>query len=804
MKRRVVYKKKEIYKKSETTTVSTHVNILNTPFLVIVESPSKCKKIESFLGFQYKCIASKGHIRELKKVSKEYTPEYGIIEEKAAHVSWMKQIVSQFTPENIYLGTDDDREGEAISWHISQVCGLSEELTQRILFREVTEVALKQAVANPLFIRMNIVRAQQTRQIIDRMIGYRISPVLSRMVSHEQTNFLSAGRCQTPTLKLIYDRKVENDKKTVNGDSDSVEYKIIGSFFPHPIHMTASLNKCLKNQTEVVSFLENSKTHKHVLQINEKMSKVKSPPPPFKTSLLLQTANSILHLSPKYVMDACQTLYQDGKITYMRTESMTFAKGFLSQCNDFIEREYGTSYVGKLDRLENTDNNNPHEAIRVTSLITLHTDYDDKKINDIYQLIRKRTLESCMSDFQYEHYKVELSAPLEYTYTSSIEEPSFLGWKRFSIKPEEMIETQVKLSNDLQFWKRYHDKAVPFTKIEGVLHMIECDKHYDEASLIQKLESLGIGRPSTFSMLTDTIQDRKYVVKQNIDGKEIYGKEYTLYQDKHLDTKDMHKVFGASKHKLCIQDLGLQVISKLDRFASIFDYSYTSLMEKELDEIVEIPDKDWRKVCQTCDDMITACLTPLQQKMKKIYKIDDNHSLLFGKSGMVVQYLKEGEEKSYKTVKKSLDLDLDKLEKNEYTLEDILEITNECLGKFENEDVILKTGKYGPYITFGNTKVSVKTLITKEKTMEKITMADVEKFILLWRKQNSKDTSTSILRVLSEQASVRKGKFGEYIYYKSVDMKKPSFIHLNNCPYHVLVDDVGKICQWIQMNLKSE
>jgi hypothetical protein len=238
------------------------------------------------------------------------------------------------------------------------------------------------------------------------------------------------------------------------------------------------------------------------------------------------------------------------------------------------------------------------------------------------------------------------------------------------MKTEEMIETQVKLSNDIQFWKRFQDKSVPFTKITGTLHMTECDRYYNEASLIQKLESLGIGRPSTFSMLTDTIQARKYVVKQNIEGRDISGKEYVLYHpDKQIETKEVQKIFGAAKNKLCIQDLGMQVIHKLDGFASIFEYSYTSLMEKELDEIMEHPEKDWKKVCETCDDMITACLNPLQVKMKTKYEIDDCHSLIFGKSGMVVQYHKEGEEKSYKTVKQSLDLDFGKLENKEYIFE---------------------------------------------------------------------------------------------------------------------------------------
>lgn len=786
--------KKRVYKKKTDTTneyEKTHVNILNTPYLVIVESPSKCAKIESFLGFQYKCIASKGHIRELDKVGAEHVPSFKIIEEKAGHVKWMQQIVSQFDHKNIYLGTDDDREGEAIAWHICEVCKLSPEHTKRILFHEVTATALKHAVANPLFIRMNIVRAQQTRQIIDRMIGFRISPVLSRLVSHTQTNFLSAGRCQTPTLKLIYDRHMENDKK--GSDDNKVEYKIIGNFFAHPSILQATLNiSC----DQVKYFMTASKDHEHRLNIKEKKRKTKPPPTPFKTSHLLQTANSLLHMSPKYVMDACQTLYQDGKITYMRTESMTYAKGFLDQCRSYIESNYGaTSISERLSSLENTDNNNPHEAIRVTHLATTQTDYKDKKINDLYRLIRNRTLESCMADYHFEQYNIEVTTPLpSMMYSSSVEVPLFLGWKRVSTTPEEMIETQTKLSNDILYWKLFQNKKIPYTKIEAVLHMMECDKYYNEASLIQKLETLGIGRPSTFSILTETIQERKYVQRQDIEGKEFVGEEYTLVFGL-VEVKSVKKTFGASKNKLVIQELGIQVIHKLQEFEALFEYSYTSKMEKELDQIIE-NDALWKSVCESCDEMISSCLAPLQTKIKKKYVIDESHTIVFGKFGVVVQHQEEEDGiKSYKTIKKNVELDFEKMENHEYTLEDILEIKNDCLGKFENEEVMLKVGKYGPYVTYGDKSMSIKSLITKSCPIDKITMADIEKFLTM--KTSSAEKVSSVLRELSETASVRRGKFGNYIYYKTDTMKKPEFINLSNCPWNVLEDDAEKICKWI-------
>jgi DNA topoisomerase-1 len=336
--------------------------------------------------------------------------------------------------------------------------------------------------------------------------------------------------------------------------------------------------------------------------------------------------------------------------------------------------------------------------------------------------------------------------------------------------------------------------------------MMECDKYYNEASLIQKLETLGIGRPSTFSMLTETIQERKYVLRQDIEGKEFVGNEYVLTGKEHVVKKEVKKVFGASKNKLVIQELGMQVIRKLQEFEALFEYSYTSKMEKELDDIIGNHEL-WKSVCANCDEMISSCLTPLQLKIKKKYVIDESHTIVFGKFGVVVQYQVDGKgDKSYKSIKKNVELDFQKMENHEYSLEDILEITNDCLGKFENENVFLRTGQYGPYVTFGDNKtMSIKPLITKARPIEKITMAEVETFLKMKTSSassSSADKNSSVLRVISETASVRKGKFGNYIYYKTADMKKPEFISLANCPFDVLeveVADAEKVSKWISV-----
>ena len=781
--------KKSLYKKKQETGV---VNTLNTPFLIIVESPSKCPKIEKFLGFQYKCIASKGHLRELKKVSSAkngYLPEYSIIEDKATHVSWMKSIVSQFDAKNIFLGMDDDREGEGIAWHICMICDLDVQTTKRILFHEVTAPALKRAVASPTILRMNIVKAQQARQILDRMIGFQISPVLSRLLVHDNSKFLSAGRCQTPTLRLVYDRHKEAASKKEN-----VQYRIQGTFLSHPSTLVAQLDTYLSSEKDVCDFIEKSKTHCHVLDVLEKKIKTKQPPKPFSTSHLLQAASTQLHMSPKYVMDGCQKLYQDGKITYMRTESTKYAKGYLDQCSSYIQTQYGNE-IGDLQKITNEDSNNPHEAIRVTQLDIKYVQYEDKKINDLYQLIWRRSVESCMKPYQYEEHTIHVSAPI-HKYTSSLEIPLVLGWKYVTMTLSEMKLQQEKMAMTLQYYKTYKTKRVTYQKIDCSLFMRDVETYYQEAGLIQKLEALGIGRPSTFSMLVDTIQERKYVLKQDVEGEIFHGKEFTL-EENIVNVREVEKIFGASKNKLRIQPLGLQAIEWLvQHCGSLFDYEYTSKMELELDEFIANPEKNWQDMCGQCETLIQKCLKPLKDKMKKSYYIDDHHELIFGKSGMMIKY-QNGDEKSYKSLRSNLELDFAKIENGQYTLDELLELPNNCLGKYQGEDVVLKNGPYGAYVVWGANKQSISAL-TKKTSLDKIILKDVINLI-----EKSKEEKNTILREIDENTSVRTGKFGHYIFYKTSEMKKPKFINLKKCPYNVLKDDAKLVIKWVQETLKK-
>lgn len=788
-------------KTTKTSKTNTNINTSNTPYLVIVESPSKCLKIENFLGFQYKCIASKGHLREIKKVhnaKKEYAIDFQYVPEKIAHIQWMKSIIMQFLPQHIFLGTDDDREGEAIAWHICEIFDLSVENTKRILFHEVTAPALKQAVANPTTIRMNIVKAQHARQILDRMIGFQISPVLSRLLVHDNTKYLSAGRCQTPTLRLIYDRHKEFASK-----KERVQYKIVGKFLQHPNILTAPLDVCMESEVEIRNFLEHSKTFPHTLSMREKTAKTTAPPKPFSTSHLLQTASSLLHMSPKYTMDACQKLYQDGKITYMRTESQKYAQAFLDQTKMWIETKFGQTYLGNLEKVAHTDNKNPHEAIRVTKLDITYTDYQDKRTNDLYKLIWRRSIESCMSPYQYESSPVIICAPIS-QYSCVLDVPLFLGWKRLGSTLEEMRETQMKMSTQVEYIKKFIGRKVPYQKIESTLFMKDLEAYYQEASIIQKLESLGIGRPSTYSMLVETIQERKYVQKQDIEGETFTGNELTLEHDGNIQMREISKVFGASKNKLKIQELGIQAIDVLlQHFEPLFDYSYTSKMEADLDELMTQPDKSLVEICQTCETSIQECLKPMKELMKKTYWIDNDHQLVFGKSGMMIKHIKENEilettKHEYKSLKPNLEIDFQKLERKEYKLEDLIELPNDCLGTYFGESMYLKNGPYGAYVVWGANKQSL-AKYTKKMALTDITMSMVQKWLA---EINSNDKAKSkILREITPGCSLRKGDYGHYIYYKTDAMKKPTFVNIKKCKLDLHNAEPDLILKWVEESL---
>jgi len=786
------------------------INTLNTPFLVIVESPSKCAKIENYLGFQYKCIASKGHIREIKKISKEnYNPVFEIIPEKESHVSEMRTIISQFKPENIYLASDDDREGEAISWHICQVFGLSIENTHRILFHEITETALQKAIKHPIKIRMNIVYSQLARQVLDRLVGFQISPILSKRLVHGGNSYLSAGRCQTPALRIIYEKEMQEK----NTDS-VIKYKTCASFFSPFPSFEFQLNHDFENSEECISFLEETNTFSHELvkgkdkssdkgsetKILERKSRSLEPPKPFNTSNLLQSVSNSLHYSPKQTMSYCQTLYQGGFITYMRTDSQKYANQFLSQMKDFIIKEYGEkgeisklsvgelgdtelsneSYLGDFSQIENTDSIiNPHEAIRVTNINirTIECDNNtDTRINTLYKHIWKNTLASCMSNYDYSQIDLQITAPKTHKYETKLEIPQFLGWKRVYTEEKEHRETLEKQNQLYLYLQQQYlcKKSVNPIKIKMTLHMMEKTRHYTEAGLIKKLEEYGIGRPSTYALLVDTIQDRGYVTKQDIIGEKTKGTEYEWHNGKMNSTK-IEKKFGNEKNKLVLQELGKQAIDFLiPNYTTLFSYDYTKHLEERLDEIARENGCDikWYEICKDCEEEIKKCSKSIKEEMKEEYIIDESHIFIFGKSGGVIKHTRMDGTFEYKPVKKDEPIDMIKLKEQKYTLVDLLELPHSHLGNYEGFEMYLKTGPYGPYVEWGNKKESIKRLIGKTIQLKDITMEIVLDY--LEKKSENGDNGTgdgNTIRILRPDLSIKNGKYGPYLYYLSENGK---------------------------------
>jgi len=767
------------------------VNIKNTPYLVIVESPSKCRKIEKILGFQYKCIASKGHICNISKIKKDCEPIFEILKEKKQHVEYMREIISQFAIENIYLGTDDDREGEAIAWHICRIFQLPTETTNRIIFHEITDSAIRAAVAFPLKIRMNIVNSQKARQVLDRIVGFEISPLLSKRISNNENMHLSAGRCQTPALRLIYDLEEKKNERKYS-------YQTIGYFFSPSIPCT--LSHAFETEIECEDFLEKSKTYVHTYSLENPENKKMSAPLPFNTSTLLQYINNTLHLTPKQIMYYCQILYQNGFITYMRTESTKYSLEFLNKIRECFDDE---TWIGDLSKIQNHNHNNPHEAIRITNLEKCRLEEKDIdsveekkdfiKLNLVYDIIRIRTIESCMSDYQYKNIKIKIDAPNEYYYQYDLEIPMFLGWKKCKWLEKDFLEKQEKQNAFYFSLQHKSKKRIDPDKIECNIITENGKSYYTESGLIKKLEDLGIGRPSTFAMILETIQEKKYVLKKDIEGDKRKVVEFLLDNKKIIKRIEKERIFGQEKNKLIIQDLGRKVIEELiETFETLFSYDYTNKMEKKLD-LVYTESLEWKEICKECELEIKENSKKWKEEIRENYKIDEFHELIFSKNGpMIKKRVKE--EYEYKTIRK-IKLDLEKLKRGEYTLEELLEIPNEYLGNYLDKEIYLKNGPYGAYIIWGDKKESIKELSNK-KNLWDIQLQDIISILSI---QKETKLPPNVLRVINNNMTIRKGKFGPYIYYtKEVKPECYSLKKFLSKGKNINTCDVKEIIEWIE------
>ena len=576
-----------------------HMKFLKT--LVIVESPTKCKKIEEYLGCGYKVIATCGHLRELTSLSQinmeTFKPSYSIIEKKKHQIQMIKKEIN--SAEEVVLATDDDREGEAIAWHICDLFSLSLEETKRIKFSEITENAILRAIHNPDKINMNLVFSQQARQIIDLMIGYMISPFLWEKIPYHSKQIISAGRCQTPTLKLIYENKLLREKSI-----QKILYSIQANFTN--LFTSFELNKQYETKEEVLTFLEQSYIHQHNIIISKIDKLERKPPSPFTTSLLLQKSNC----SSKETMKICQKLYELGYITYLRTDSTIYSKEFMNTIKEFILKKYNNEkYIGD----SKSGITKAHEPIRPTNIFLeiLPSSFEPKE-RKIYKMIWENTLESCMSSSIYNTLHMSISAPFELKYQKVFKNILFDGWEK--VKGYDYYR-EIKEYNSFSLYKE--GKILNYINIFGKCIFTDTHPYYNEPSLISQLEKYEIGRPSTFSSLIDKIQERKYAIKQDIIFPSIECIEYEMVKND-IKQYSVKKERNIERNKLQIQPIGENIINYLmENFSLLFDYEYTKKMERRLDGITT-GNISLKEVCK-------ECYADIQDKMnsKKVVSIDE-------------------------------------------------------------------------------------------------------------------------------------------------------------------------------------
>ena len=871
--------------------------------LIIVESPAKCQKIEGYLGKdKYQCLASFGHIREIADglksidVDNEFAIKFAIMSSKHAQVAKLRAAIADAA--DVILATDDDREGEAIAWHLCQVFHLSVMTTKRIIFHEITEPALKAAVAAPRTINMSLVLAQQARQVLDLVVGYKISPVLWTYVAH--TN-LSAGRCQTPALRLIYE-----NYKEIEASTATMVYTVSGIFTKLNLtfHLSRDIEGAGDSSGEYSSgeeclelFIRETAAASDAgfrASVGAPKKLTKAPPSPYSTSTLQQAASNDLHLSPKDTMSVAQKLYEQGYITYMRTDSKVYSAEFVAKACDYIRKRFagagagaGDDLIGNLSCVSASSSNKDakdaaaaaHEAIRPTDISrTLLPQSCHPREHRLYSIIHRNTLESLMAPAICQTITMSITSPVavggasascEYRYTA--EQVIKPGWKLVAGGYDtEAREYSYFASFATTTASTAH--TMPFKRIMTKCSLRNTKSHYTESGLVQLLEKKGIGRPSTFSSLIDKIQERGYVKLQDVGGKSLECREFTITEStqggsKKIESKTEVREIGGESRKLVIQPLGIVVIEfLLAHFAPLFEYEFTQDMENQLDEIAG-GGMVWHELCYKCWFDVAAQLRELKDRgvVKEEIHIDDRHSYILGRNGPVIRCRVGGDddsvsgsddssvsetihtpkaaEKKPKFIFKSVrpDLEYAKIQRGEYSLAYMLGEAEAAdggsggtgtatasapapvsiagggrmMGQYQGQDIIIKSGKYGAYIVWGATNLSLKPLLgggRGGKSEFDLTLQDVIAFIERSTGgagesaagEGTANTGTpvqgQIMRTIDENTTIRYGRYGPYIFHKTAKMTKPAFVALKGFAEkhgNYITCDAAVLHEWI-------
>ncbi len=739
--------------------------------LVIVESPAKAKTIEKFLGKDFKVMSSYGHIRDLKKkdlgidLADNYTPIYEVPSDKKKVVDELKKAAKE--ADIVWLASDEDREGEAISWHLFKTLKLDESKTRRIAFHEITKDAILHAIENPRAIDINLVDAQQARRVLDRIVGFELSPVLWRKVKPA----LSAGRVQSVAVRLIVERE-----RDIQAFKSEASYRVTAIFIKNEngvqTEIKTELNKRLKTKQEALEFLEKLKEANFKVEDVETKPMKKSPAAPFTTSTLQQEASRKLGFPVGVTMMVAQKLYESGKITYMRTDSVNLSSLAINTTKDEVESVYGKQY-SKVRQFSTKSKGaqEAHEAIRPT-YISEHTVAGTAQEKKLYELIWKRTIASQMADAELEKttITINISNNKELRFTAVGEVIKFDGFLHVYLEgtDDENIDSETSL--------------LPSVKVEEVLNMKETvaterftqrPSRYSEAALVRKLEELGIGRPSTYAPTISTIQNREYVEKSNIEGTERQYNILALKKDKISDTEKV-EITGADKGKLIPTDTGTVVNDFLtEYFPNILDYHFTANVEKEFDLVAE-GDENWTQLI----DKFYKLFHPVVESainMQTDHKIGERIlgtdpksgrqvSVKIGRFGPMVQIGVQDEENKpqFASLQKAQSIAT-------ITLEEALKLFElpRTIGEFEDKEVSVGTGRFGPYVKHDNKFIS----LPKDYDPYTIDINDATPLILDKRKKDAE----KVIKTFTEDAELQilNGRYGPYIGYKKSNFKIP-------------------------------
>ncbi|MCB2221337.1 MAG: type I DNA topoisomerase [Bacteroidetes bacterium] len=749
--------------------------------LVIVESPAKAKTIERFLGKDFSVLSSFGHVRDLSKkdlsvdIEKGFIPKYEVPNDKKKTIKELQKVAKD--AETVWLATDEDREGEAISWHLQEVLNLDDTKTRRIVFHEITKNAILEAIDNPRKLDKHLVDAQQARRVLDRLVGYELSPVLWKKVKPA----LSAGRVQSVAVRLI----VEREEEIKNFVSESA-YRVIANFYlpgEDKIILQAELDKRFKTTEEAREFLNDCIGAGYKISSVEKKPAKKSPAPPFTTSTLQQEASRKLGFSVAKTMLVAQQLYESGKITYMRTDSVNLSKLALSMAKTEIEKNYGENYLKTRQfTTKSKSAQEAHEAIRPTYLNTAEIDGDNSQ-KRLYELIWKRTIASQMAEALLEKTNVVIDITgRDEKFVAKGEVIKFDGFLKVYLESTDDDEQDVQKGMLPPVTKGDQLKRSDITATEKYS---QPPSRYTEASLVKKMEDLGIGRPSTYAPTISTIQKREYVVKEDREGEDRQITVLSLDNGSVKEEKKMEKT-RFDKAKLFPTDIGTVVNNFLvEYFDNILDFNFTARVEKEFDEIAS-GNKEWNQMIKEFYSPFHKRVEDTLEKSKKQSgerllgtdpKSGKSVFAKIGRYGPIVQIGDSQDEDKPKFAGMNKDQSIETI-----TLEEALDLFKlpRVVGTYENEEIAAAIGRFGPYVRHAGKFYSL------EKTDDPLSVSE-KRAIELIENKRQKDREKTIQTFKEDKTlQVLKGRYGAYISkgkknYRIPKGKDPASLTFEEC-----------------------